>query len=155
METIRLGQRILFADADGTMLDHHAIEFRGKTVISHPTHYSTTEAERAYMPTFKLGEAFMLGGRTVAFTHIDEEAGMPICEDVTPTFDTEQEAKAWFYEDYLAGEDCIDNDRFAYEDDDAAMSKYEDDAETGCCGSSDVRIIIAGRAASIGANYGH
>lgn len=82
METVRLGQRILFRDADGFAIDHHAISFNGKTVISHPSHYVTSEVERHGMSDFRLGEQFMLAGRVVAFTRIDEEAGMPICEDI-------------------------------------------------------------------------
>lgn len=49
----------------------------------------------------------------------------------------------------------IDNHRFAYLDDEDGVAAYEDRRREGCCGSRDVEVVIAGRAAIIGCNYGH
>lgn len=50
---------------------------------------------------------------------------------------------------------CVDNHRFAYEDDAEGMAKYDAKAADGCCGFYDRRITILGRPARIGCNYGH
>jgi hypothetical protein len=50
---------------------------------------------------------------------------------------------------------CIDNYRFAYLDDEKGMKKYNEAKELGCCGFYDDEVIIAGRKATIGCNYGH
>lgn len=55
----------------------------------------------------------------------------------------------------LTNEQCVDNDRFAYTDDVAAMQVYEDLKREGCCGSADWLVTIAGREAYIGCNFGH
>ena len=52
-------------------------------------------------------------------------------------------------------DDCIDGERFAYLDDDAALAVYADIESNGCCGSHDEEIIVNGRRATIGCNYGH
>jgi hypothetical protein len=69
------------------------------------------------------------------------------------TFNTEQEAFTWLYE--LVNDECIDNERFAFLDDAAAVAAYETAKEQGCCGSWDEEVTVAGRAAWIGCNYGH
>jgi hypothetical protein len=69
-------------------------------------------------------------------------------------FGSKLEAIAWMYEQ--VGEDeCVDGERFAYEDDEKAMARYEDVKSDGCCGFFDRDISIAGRNAVIGCNYGH
>lgn len=50
---------------------------------------------------------------------------------------------------------CMDNYRFAFEDDDKQMQAYEQSKLDGCCGFWDEKISINGRAARIGCNYGH
>jgi hypothetical protein len=50
---------------------------------------------------------------------------------------------------------CIDNIRFAYLDDKEAMALYEEAKKNGCCGFCDLEVIVAGRRAMIGCNYGH
>lgn len=69
------------------------------------------------------------------------------------SFATEAEAFAWLYE--RVDDPCIDNERFAFEDDVEAVSKYDAQADSGCCGRADYEIIVAGRNAIIGCNYGH
>lgn len=55
----------------------------------------------------------------------------------------------------MENESCVDNFRFAFNDDAAAVAAYEAARDNGCCGSTDRTIVIAGRLASIGCNYGH
>lgn len=77
-------------------------------------------------------------------------------QPLIPSFATEAEAFEWMYEGlHEAEERCIDNDRFAYKDDEEAMFRYDEIADSGCCGSFDNDIIVAGRPAIIGCNYGH
>jgi len=71
-----------------------------------------------------------------------------------PEFQTEADAWDWLAVQ-VEMEDCVDNHRFAFEDDDAAMVTYNQAAWDGCCGSCDYDIIVAGRLACIGCNYGH
>lgn len=89
------------------------------------------------------------------------DAHVPTTNDIPPSktdgaimkFDTEQEAFDWMYETVDDG--CIDNTRLAYKDDDKAVALYEEAVEEGCCGSFDTEVIIAGRPAMIGCNFGH
>ena len=55
--------------------------------------------------------------------------------------------------DTVVRDPCVDNYRFVFEDEDkgAYYQKYK----RGCCGSFDAKIIVAGRSAMIGCNYGH
>jgi hypothetical protein len=71
----------------------------------------------------------------------------------TPTFDSYEEAKDWMVAEI--DDHCIDNYRFAFNDDEAAVRVYEDLKAKGCCGSFDQEVIVAGRAAFIGCNFGH
>ena len=43
----------------------------------------------------------------------------------------------------------------AFLDDEAEMAKYNAAIATGCCGVFDEEILIDGRMATIGCNYGH
>lgn len=49
----------------------------------------------------------------------------------------------------------IDNHRFAYVSDKHAMKLYRIKRSKGCCGSFDQEILVKGRKAMIGCNYGH
>lgn len=71
-----------------------------------------------------------------------------------PQFASEQDAFAWMHEQ-LEGEDCVDNHRFAFQDDPEARDRYEDQSRHGCCGSYEAEVLVAGRPAWIGCNYGH
>lgn len=74
-------------------------------------------------------------------------------QDKRPSFASHDEAERWMVERVDDG--CIDNHRFAYLDDDQSMRLYETRREDGCCGSFDADVIVDGRAARIGCNYGH
>jgi hypothetical protein len=72
------------------------------------------------------------------------------------TFATEDEAYEWMAEGFERDDErCVDNHRFAYKDDDEGMAKYREAEEQGCCGFYDCDIIVGGRPATIGCNYGH
>lgn len=68
-------------------------------------------------------------------------------------FDSEQAAFEWLLE--LINDPCVDNHRFAFSDDAEAVAKYNEQADSGCCGSTDYTIMVNGRMAEIGCNYGH
>ena len=71
----------------------------------------------------------------------------------SPSFDTVEEATEWMYEE--VDDICIDNVRFAFNHDTLALEKYEQQCNSGCCGSFDKEIIVNGLLAKIGCNYGH
>lgn len=54
-----------------------------------------------------------------------------------------------------ADDPCVDNGRLAYLDDPISMKEYEKKKAEGCCGFIDEEIVIGGRNAIIGCNYGH
>jgi hypothetical protein len=70
-----------------------------------------------------------------------------------PTFSDQAAAGDWM----LAQVDdpCVDNHRFAFLDDSPAMVDYEDKRAGGCCGCFDAEVVVGGRLATIGCNYGH
>lgn len=68
-------------------------------------------------------------------------------------FDNHEEAFHWLHK--VVDDGCIDNDRFYFYGDKLAEAYFEECAEHGCCGSMEKDVIIAGRAARIGCNYGH
>lgn len=70
-----------------------------------------------------------------------------------PDFESKDAAFAWMEEQ--VDDPCVDNYRFAFEDDTQAMAEYRDIESNGCCGSFDREITIAGKPAMIGCNYGH
>lgn len=70
-----------------------------------------------------------------------------------PEFKTRTEAFIWMYE--KVNDPCIDNHRFAYNDDHAAMLLYNHLQNEGCCGSFDREVKVDGRLATVGCNYGH
>lgn len=70
-----------------------------------------------------------------------------------PHFDTEQAAFDWMIE--TVDDPCIDNQRFAFEDDHKAICEYAQQEIDGCCGKFDANIIVNDMLAVIGCNYGH
>ena len=70
-----------------------------------------------------------------------------------PTFSTIQDANEWM--DEQVDDPYQDNYRFAFTDDEGEMANYEHKQSTGCCGSFDSEVIVDGRKAWIGCNYGH
>lgn len=72
---------------------------------------------------------------------------------MTPTFETREQAEEWMIDEI--DDECIDNFRFAFDDDYEAGIQYETAQYNGCCGSFDARVTVNGRPAHIGCNYGH
>lgn len=68
-------------------------------------------------------------------------------------FHSKEDAEEWMVS--KVDDQCIDNYRFAFLDDEGALSKYAADQNDGCCGFYDAEITINGRIATIGCNYGH
>ena len=68
-------------------------------------------------------------------------------------FATREDAIEWMVRE--VDDPCVDNDRFAYLDDEAALAQYKSQEDDGCCGFFDLEILVAGRKATIGCNYGH
>lgn len=74
----------------------------------------------------------------------------------TPAFETQQQAAAWMDDQMDAmDESCVDNYRFAFNDDREAILRYNAAQNDGCCGFFDREVLVAGRLATIGCNYGH
>jgi hypothetical protein len=101
-------------------------------------------------------------GRFVEYCSLlaDEQQNECICQDCwdrryvnLPTFDTVEDAQAWMMEQ--VDDPCVDNDRFAFEDDAEACQVYADQVMRGCCGSFDEVVLVSGKRANIGCNYGH
>lgn len=70
-----------------------------------------------------------------------------------PTFDTVGDAYDWMYAE--VDDPCVDNERFAWADQPEELATYDAVRDEGCCGSFDSDVIIGGRRAVIGCNYGH
>ena len=64
------------------------------------------------------------------------------------------ESEAWKYM-YNQGYDCMDNERFAFLDEPKQVELYEKWQSQGCCGFHDETILVNGKLAKIGCNYGH
>ena len=62
---------------------------------------------------------------------------------------------AWEWVEAMVDDPCVDNYRFTYVDDPIGESLYESISLEGCCGFFDEEIMINGRLAKIGCNYGH
>lgn len=71
------------------------------------------------------------------------------------TFDSFLAAEAYVAFEVFDDSDNCDNWRAAFLDDPAGMSDYEATREGGCCGSYDLDVLINGRPARVGCNYGH
>ena len=78
---------------------------------------------------------------------------LEVVTDDPKSFATEQEAADWMSEE--VDDPYQDNDRFAFKDDPEAVKRYEEFQGRGCCGYFDADIIVAGRPAMIGCNFGH
>jgi hypothetical protein len=76
-----------------------------------------------------------------------------ITEPIRPVFLTQSDAVDWM-EDKV-DDPYTDNQRFAYDNDAEAMKDYRRQQSRGCCGFFDEEVIVAGRLAHIGCNYGH
>ena len=73
-----------------------------------------------------------------------------------PEFATPEEAYEWLNNKMDADEEeCVDNIRFSFLDDEAGMQAYTAAQEDGCCGFLDVDILVECRPATIGCNFGH
>jgi hypothetical protein len=68
-------------------------------------------------------------------------------------FGTREEAEAWMFAD--VDDSAIDNVRFAFVDDREAMLQYEEHQRQGCCGFFDTEVLVDGKPAMIGCNFGH
>lgn len=68
-------------------------------------------------------------------------------------FNTQEEAFVWMSAE--VDDPCTDNYRFAYLDDSKALQGYTDKENDGCCGYFDQVILVSGKMAKIGCNYGH
>jgi hypothetical protein len=107
-----------------------------------------------YMPSPELDEAIK---RAVDKGFMEPEVSPdqfpPVHDKI---FTSEQEAEAWMDKDLEdSDEHCIDNYRFAFLDDAKAMADYQDKKDNGCCGYFDEEVVVNGRKAIIGCNYGH
>lgn len=71
----------------------------------------------------------------------------------TMEFATPAEAQEWARE--MVDNDCVDNERFAFLDDEDAVGQFRVQSEDGCCGSFEREVVVAGRRALVGLNYGH
>ena len=67
-------------------------------------------------------------------------------------FPDEQSAFDWLYDE--VDDPYTDNYRVGYRDDPASMAEYERLESQGCCGSASAEVVIAGRPAVVGLNYG-
>lgn len=70
-------------------------------------------------------------------------------------FNSEKLASEWMYNEAVIDEEYIDNYRFAFKDQHWSMSAYDKACAEGCCGSFDEEIMVSGRLAIIGCNFGH
>ena len=68
-------------------------------------------------------------------------------------FATQAEATQWMFD--TVDDPCVDNFRFVFEGDEAAVEAYWEQSDEGCCGSFDKKIFVEGKPAIIGCNYGH
>lgn len=82
---------------------------------------------------------------------------MAYLANIPVDFASEKLAFEWMYGVLARDEndDCIDNRRFAFEDDAAAVARYEEQEQDGCCGFFDRRVQVNGRYALVGCNFGH
>lgn len=71
------------------------------------------------------------------------------------SFANEKDAQEWMFNVEIEDENCIDNYRFAYVDDETAMFLYHEAQADGCCGGFDEKVLVNGKEAMIGCNYGH
>lgn len=72
---------------------------------------------------------------------------------VMPSFESPTDAMEWAAEQ--VNDPCVDNMRFAFVDDARQMETYDAAKRNGCCGFFDEDVIVAGRPAMVGCNFGH
>ena len=89
---------------------------------------------------------------TLYMAELNKEA---LNQPILPVFATYEYAVAWMEQPEQAGDPCMDNYRFAYDDDATALAEYDRLRSNGCCAFFDEDIIVAGRLAHIGCNFGH
>jgi hypothetical protein len=70
-----------------------------------------------------------------------------------PRFPNQEMAESWL--DKEMEDENWDNFRFSFLEDTDGCLQYEAAYGKGCCGSFDEVILVDGRAALIGCNYGH
>lgn len=70
------------------------------------------------------------------------------------SFDTKEQAVEWMRRS-LADDDNPDNERFAFLDEYGEMVAYHQAEANGCCGFFDEEVLVGGRRAMVGCNYGH
>lgn len=70
-----------------------------------------------------------------------------------PEFASTDEAYEWMKAQ--VDDPCVDNFRFAFIGDEPEILKYNAAQNEGCCGSFDREVLVGGRLATIGCNYGH
>ena len=73
-------------------------------------------------------------------------------------FKSKKEAFNWMEERCVeldGGDNFTDNFRFANKNNPKSVQKYNRIASSGCCGFFDETVIVRGRKALIGCNYGH
>lgn len=68
-------------------------------------------------------------------------------------FDTLEDALDWM--ELEVDDPCIDNIRSTPTDDHVRMVVYEQQQNSGCCGSFDTFVTVGGKEWLIGCNYGH
>ena len=73
--------------------------------------------------------------------------------EVTEEFASKEDAEAWMLAE--VDDPYTDNVRFAFLDDAEALRAYGDASAEGCCGFFDAEVLVAGRPAKIGCNFGH
>lgn len=76
-------------------------------------------------------------------------------DDILKTFYSEKEASNWLFNEVVVNQEYVDNYRFAFKDEHWSMSAYNKACNKGCCGSFDEEIMVNGRLAIIGCNFGH
>ncbi len=72
------------------------------------------------------------------------------------SFPTPKAALAWFAEyARTEGLEYADNFRFGFRDNAGSMRSYDKLRLRGCCGEDEADVMVAGRQAIVGCNYGH
>ena len=91
--------------------------------------------------------------RTKTFFSEKRKMSTPVEPIVLPSFASKEDAIEWM--DAKVDDPCTDNYRFAFVADAAAMEEYDDQVQSGCCGFFDEDVIVDGKKATIGCNFGH
>lgn len=75
-------------------------------------------------------------------------------EEAAINFNSVKDAFAWL--EKTNQDDCYDQHRFVFVDElKSKGNKYYKIYQKGCCGSDDTTVIVNGRLAVIGCNFGH